>query len=210
MKKRIVYFGGTFDPPHAAHLEIGRAVLASGRADLVMYAPSYVPPHKRDRAITPFADRLAMTRLLVRGEPGLEATDFEDRIRLNPSYTLEVLRRYKHECPECDVAFVVGGDSLAELGTWYSARTLLEEFGVIVAPRTNVVLDWDALERTFGLVLTEKIRCGVLNSSFSEISSTFIRKKLEKNVFPDNIMNEAIKEYIREHGLYRIAESGEV
>ena len=206
---RIGYFGGTFDPPHLGHLAIGRAVLASGLADQVAYAPAYVPPHKQERKLSPFADRLAMTEALIRGEPGLWCCDLENRLRLFPSYTIEMLAAFRREHPADEVALVIGGDSLVQLPTWHRARELVAEYRVITFPRREWRPDWRELARFFGEEGAGRLRQGVLAVPFQEISSTSIRKKVEKGEKLDHIISEGVKTYLEEHGLYRGTEAEE-
>ena len=44
--KRIAFLGGAFDPPHPGHEMLARSVLALGVSDLVLWVPSWAPPHK--------------------------------------------------------------------------------------------------------------------------------------------------------------------
>ena len=93
------FYGGSFDPPHKGHLGIALGALKSGRTRRVLFAPAYDPPHKHGKKRAPFADRLAMVKLLIAGHPGLEACDIESRLALHPSYTIEVLAALERERP---------------------------------------------------------------------------------------------------------------
>ena len=59
------FYGGSFDPPHLGHLGIAKQALASGKTARVLFVPAFDPPHKSGGKRAPFADRLAMTRLLA-------------------------------------------------------------------------------------------------------------------------------------------------
>jgi cytidyltransferase-like protein len=72
---RIAFFGGTFDPPHRGHIAIARAAIARLGLDQVLVAPVATQPLKGGSGHSSFADRLAMVRLAVTGEPGLVASD---------------------------------------------------------------------------------------------------------------------------------------
>ena len=70
MKK--VFFGGSFDPPHAGHLGVARAALASGKCDEVIWFPAATPPHKMNAERASFEDRMNMIKLLIAGEKKYE------------------------------------------------------------------------------------------------------------------------------------------
>lgn len=207
---RVGYLGGSFDPPHAGHLAIARAALASGRVDRVAMAPAWEPPHKQGARREAFAERLELVKLLIAGaapdagaDDAIFAEDFEGRLRLEPSYTVEVLARYAQAHPDWDLVLVIGGDSLTQLPLWHRARALLERYGVLIFPRKGWTPDWAALERAFGDKIVQGLRCGVLDGPFCEISSTFLRKKLENSEKEIISIEEAVFKRIRERGLYQ-------
>ena len=95
---RTAYFGGSFDPPHNGHIALARAVVELDLADEVWLSAAYIPPHKQ-RRLSDFADRMAMLKLACRGLKQVFPCGIEDELKLNPSYTSEVLaelrRRYE-------------------------------------------------------------------------------------------------------------------
>ena len=66
-RRKIGLLGGTFDPPHLAHLILAQTALEQLKLHTVWFLPAFLPPHKRGRKITPFAHRLRMVRLAVFG-----------------------------------------------------------------------------------------------------------------------------------------------
>jgi nicotinate-nucleotide adenylyltransferase len=59
---RRLWFGGSFNPIHHAHLICARAVAEARGFDRVVLVPSYQPPHKAlAQDIAPAEDRLAMS-----------------------------------------------------------------------------------------------------------------------------------------------------
>ena len=61
--------GGSFDPPHLAHLALAQAALEQLALDEVVWLPARQSPHKADQAPASGADRVAMLQRLVDGEP---------------------------------------------------------------------------------------------------------------------------------------------
>ena len=74
---RIGIFGGTFDPIHLGHLRCAEEACEQLGLDTVWFVPAADPPHKTRRRIAPAADRLAMTRLAVAGNPRFSVSTIE-------------------------------------------------------------------------------------------------------------------------------------
>jgi nicotinate-nucleotide adenylyltransferase len=64
---RRVLLGGTFDPPHVAHLVAGEVAYRQLGADRVTFVPAGAPWQKAGRQVSDGQDRLEMTRLAVGG-----------------------------------------------------------------------------------------------------------------------------------------------
>ncbi|HYE77726.1 MAG TPA: nicotinate (nicotinamide) nucleotide adenylyltransferase, partial [bacterium] len=113
---RLGILGGSFDPPHHAHLAMARAALAWG-LDQVLLIPARVPPHKQTHALTDPYLRYAMAELAALNEPGLLVDPLELE-REGPSYTIDTLRALhgRGDLEECFV--LVGEDNWRTLGTW--------------------------------------------------------------------------------------------
>ena len=60
---KIGILGGTFDPPHNAHLEIAKRAIKQFDLDKVIFIPSGNPWQKKDA--TPFIHRYEMTKILI-------------------------------------------------------------------------------------------------------------------------------------------------
>ena len=65
---RTGILGGSFDPPHNAHLAMARAALQKIPLDRVLLMPSPRPPHKDAAEMTPYAQRVRMVELAIQGE----------------------------------------------------------------------------------------------------------------------------------------------
>ena len=204
MKK--VFFGGSFDPPHHGHLGIAKAALASGRCDEVVWFPAASPPHKLNARRASFADRMNMVQLLIKDEPGMSVSDFENRSGLNPSYTIDVLNKLERETG-IRYTLLIGADSLLSLHTWHRAKELVASTGFIIYPRAGAEVSLEKLQDIWGKQTAEKLFSSMLDGTFFEISSTEMKISMEKSDFRHNIISSAvfpaeIAAYIHEHRLY--------
>ena len=112
----VAIYGGSFDPPHVAHLFTASYVLATGGFERVLVVPVY--EHAFNKALAPFEHRVAMCRLCFAGLSGVEVSDIEAALP-RPSYTERTLERIAHEHPEWRLRFVMGSDALADTSKWH-------------------------------------------------------------------------------------------
>ena len=103
---KIGVLGGTFDPPHDAHLEIARRSISQFGLNKVIFIPSGNPWQKKDS--TSFLHRFEMTKILINESEFFEISDIE-KSEENPSYTYETLLRLDH--PKEDLYFILGSDT---------------------------------------------------------------------------------------------------
>ncbi len=108
---RIGVFGGTFDPPHVGHLIVAEYVREAVGLDRILFVPTATPPHKRDRAITPGEQRVAMVRLAVARHDPFSVSDMEVR-RGGVSFTADTLEELKGQHPAATLYFLLGMDNL--------------------------------------------------------------------------------------------------
>ncbi|MFM7062509.1 MAG: nicotinate-nucleotide adenylyltransferase [Actinomycetes bacterium] len=132
--RRVGILGGTFDPPHVGHLVVALDVLDALDLDEVVLMVAGDPWQKRDRPVTPAADRLAMVEAAVAGVPGLAAgTDEVDRD--GPTYTVDTLEALRTAEPARELFLVLGTDAAAGLTTWHRWSDLSSLATLVVVDR---------------------------------------------------------------------------
>ncbi len=204
MKRKVAFWGGTFDPLHYGHINLAQAVLDSGRSDLVLFVPAFAPPHKEQGKVSPYQDRLNMLRLALDGRDNMLVSEAEKELGAMPSYTFPVMEYLERCYPGDRLQLLVGGDSLAYLHCWYRGMEIPERWEVLTCPRPGSVLpDRDFLRQFWTEEMADRLLAGVLDTPFFEISSTDIRKKVEKGENTANIIPGKIMNYIKDRGLYR-------
>jgi len=140
--RRVAFYGGSFDPPHRAHLAVARAARAALDLDCVLFAPVGSQPLKPGGGSASFADRAEMIRLAIAGEVGFELSFLDaPQTAGQPNFTIDSLRKLSSEVGSgSDLFCLMGADSLANLRLWREASEIPFAATLVVAARPGVEL----------------------------------------------------------------------
>lgn len=197
--RRLAVIGGTFDPPHYAHLLIAEDVRRRFELSHVLFMPAGAPPHKRADQVSSAEDRYIMVLLATAGDPHFMVSRLE-LDRPGPSYSIDTIRRLKAETGEgAQVFWVIGADAALEILTWHQPDAILDEATVVAAPRPGC--DLNGLEETLGAERASKIM--VIEAPLTNISSTMIRRMVRQGESIRYLTPPAVADYIYKRGLYR-------
>jgi nicotinate-nucleotide adenylyltransferase len=129
---RIGLCGGTFDPPHAAHL--GASVLAMKRLrlDRMWWLVTPGNPLKDTRHLRPLQHRMADARELA-PHPRIDVTGLEAVI--NTRYTYDTLAYLVRRCPGVRFVWVMGADNLRSFYRWQNWRGIASLMPIAVVDR---------------------------------------------------------------------------
>ena len=129
---RIGLFGGTFDPPHAAHR--AACLLALHRLDLdrVWWLVTPGNPLKDTKGLAPLAERLAAAQALAH-HPRIDVTDLE--AELGTPYTYETVSYLRRRCPGVHFVWIMGADNLRSFHRWQRWRGIAQLVPIAVVDR---------------------------------------------------------------------------
>jgi nicotinate-nucleotide adenylyltransferase len=133
---RVGILGGSFNPPHLAHLVCASEALAQLGLDRVLLTPVAAPPHKAAEQDPGPEQRLELCRLAIGADERLGVCDLEV-LRGGPSYTVDTLRELHARTPEDDLTFIVGGDIALGLPSWREPEAVLGLARLAVAERSG-------------------------------------------------------------------------
>jgi nicotinate-nucleotide adenylyltransferase len=202
---RLGVFGGTFDPPHVGHLMIAERARDQLRLDRVMFIPSGNPPHKRRRQLSPAPDRVAMTRLAVRGNPAFRVSTLEVA-RPGSSYTVDTLRTLRARNPGARLYLLIGEDSLNELHTWHEPESVHALATLVVAPRPGGAAPRPHRrdrQSSAGAAIRRGTRTVWLDGPRLELSSSGIRARVRAGRSIRHLVPEPVERYLAARELYR-------
>jgi nicotinate-nucleotide adenylyltransferase len=193
--KKIILFGGTFDPIHIGHLILAEYAKEFINAEKVIFIPSYKPPHKLNYTPTNWKHRYNMVKLAIKNCKQFEISDFEIK-RKDVSYTYIAVDWFKKQYKDYDLYFLIGLDSLISLPTWEKWQDIVRKIKFLVGNRVTKHNLLSSLPKE----VVKKII--FFDSPIIEISSSEIRKRVKNFLSIKYLVLEKVEEYIKKHRLY--------
>ena len=129
---RIGLFGGTFDPPHLAHLAASLLALKRLRLDRVWWLVTPGNPLKNTRGLAPLNSRIAAARALTH-HPRIDVTGIEAVI--NTRYTYDTISWLIARCPRVRFVWIMGADNLRSFHRWQNWRGISKLVPIVVVDR---------------------------------------------------------------------------
>lgn len=188
MRRGIV--GGTFDPPHLAHLVVGETAYRQLGLDVVTFVPAGAPWQKSNRSVSDAEHRWNMTLAAIEGVDYFSADDREVR-RNGWSYTIDTMEEMEGD----DLVLILGADAASRLDTWHRASDVLATAAIAVVPRPGT--DRAAVDRTLGGA--EHVW---LDAPMIDISGTELRRRARAGESVRFLVREAVWFYIERHRIY--------
>ena len=193
--KRIGLFGGSFDPVHNAHLALATTALEQLKLDEVRWIP-VGQPWQKTRRLADAADREAMVRLAIAGEPRF-VLDRSELRRRGASFTLDTVREFVLAEPGAKAFLILGQDQYASLHTWRDWRELLALVTLAIANRPGAVL---AVNTQIARVEHQAVLLPMM-----DVSSTEVRRRVAAGESIASLVPDAVARYIEQRRLYSAA-----
>lgn len=196
-RPRLGVLGGSFDPPHLAHLAIASEAFHTLGLERVLFVPAAAPPHKVGCEGTPATTRLQLAALAVDDDLRFSVSSVE--IERGLVYTVDTVRALLQRHSDHDLVFIMGSDSLLQLDAWHEPEELLALCTLAVAPRPGdaAAAVAAAAERWGpGRVLR-------LDAPAIDLSSTQIRERVSRRRPIRYLVPRPVEKFIHEAGLYR-------
>ena len=155
---RLGLYGGTFDPVHLGHLIAARDALEQMHLDAVLFIPCARSPFKTGSPRTTDAQRVAMLRHALQGEPRFWFSRCE-LDRPAPSYTIDTAREVRMAFPHATFFWLIGADLMARLHEWAGWEDLRREVKFLLLERgKDVPVPGDGAARGSGLAASPASR----------------------------------------------------
>lgn len=200
-KKKIGIYGGTFNPPHVAHVRACEAFYHAIMPDELLVIPDFLPPHKElDNGATT-EERLEMTRLAFLSLPVAKVSDMEIQ-RGGRSYTAITLSELKAENNE--LYFLCGTDMFLTLDSWYRPD-LIFSLATICYVRRESDPENDIKLKELSDYYVKKYNAKVvpITVKVTELSSSELRNKIRSGKDVTEYLPTNVNKYIQNRGIYK-------
>ena len=191
---KIGVFGGSFNPPHKMHLNIGLELVNKQYVDKVIYVPTG-SKYKYKNNLLPDKNRLEMLEILTKTQEYLDVNDYE--LKDEVVYTCETLAYFKELYPNDEIYFICGADNLSYIDKWKNVEEILNNYKIIAMKRKG-----EDIEELLKKFVDYQNNIIVADVEQQDISSTDIREKLKNNENVLDVLDKDVYEYIRKNKLY--------
>lgn len=180
----IALFGGSFDPPHVAHVLAVVWAVSTQPLDRVWIEPVF--HHPLDKQPTPFAQRVAMCRAAFEWL-GDKVVVRQDESRLGGAgRTIDLLEDLRERHPKTRFRLILGTDQLTDRDRW-------KDFDRVLALAPPIVLGRPGHPDAPGFKA---------QITLPEVSSTAVRHALRDGRRPDGLVPAEVLDLIARLGLY--------
>ncbi|PKN58364.1 MAG: hypothetical protein CVU56_05685, partial [Deltaproteobacteria bacterium HGW-Deltaproteobacteria-14] len=183
-RRRVLLYGGSFDPPHLGHVMAATWALALERFDEVRLVPAF--GHPFGKRLTPFLLRCNMVAAAVAHlGPRVRVEAIEGELPA-PSYTIDTVNALSAREPGVAWTLMMGADAWADRRKWKAWDALEAKVSTLVVGRAGAP-DPDGV---------------VAETKLPDVSSTEVRRRAAASVAFDRLVPAAVTDLIRAHGLY--------
>jgi len=185
----IAVYGGSFDPPHVAHVLVACWARVSAGVDRVIVVPAW--RHAFEKRSAPYEDRVRMCELAMAPLDGVEVSRVERVIQ--ESRTLHVLEALQQAHPDATLRLVIGTDILPSTPRWHRWDAVAALAPPLLVGRRGYPADEAMLAAH---------RLDEPPLTMPELSSTEVRQRLGSGESVAGRVPTAVAEYAHERKLY--------
>lgn len=185
--KKVGILGGTFNPPHIGHLMMANEAYHALGLDEVRFMPNAVPPHKESSGATD-EQRKKMVELAIEDAPHFTLETFELE-RGGLSYTFDTMKTLTGQEPGVEFYFIIGGDSIDHLHTWYRIDELIQMVKFVGIRRPG-----SEAKTIYPVLMIDAPEIG--------LSSTLLRERFAVGKTVRYLLPKPVEAFIRKEGLY--------
>lgn len=207
-KKRILIYGGSFDPPHLGHLKTACAVQRAYEFDRFIFVPCKQSVLK-NKSLATGEQRFEMLKLAL--APYLNAAyhfeiDKRELERETPSYMLETLESFQRDDDKHSASFtlLLGTDAFQNFTRWHQWENILKLCDLLIMQRADIHQNKSIPQNLKTAISTSCCQLQYIEAGHYPIASSTLRQRIhEGESLEKNLLSEAVYDYIKTNHLYQ-------
>lgn len=199
LSKKIIIFGGSFDPVHKEHEKIVKKL--SSEFNEVIVVPSFISPFKAEGAHENAEHRLKLLNIVFEKLDNVKVSNYEIE-KGGTSFTLDTVKHFqdiyskKDGNEEYQMFFCIGSDLINSLETWKSFDTLKNLVAFFIVKRKGFSINSKLIKSLIDN--GAKIELSQIRGSEASSSQVGVAIAFSKN----DCISKIVLNYIKENKLY--------
>lgn len=183
--KKIIIFGGSFDPIHNGHIKAAKIAAKAIGASKVFFTPTYAKI-TNNHTVSKSQHRLKMVQLAIKDYSDFSICRWD--INNKNLYTINLLKHFKKRFKNAEIYLLIGADQVNNFSNWNSCNEISNLVRIIFVQRAGVKLNKQNIK---------KYQMECVGNTDIEISSSQLRYCSSRKY-----MNSAVVDYINNNLLY--------
>lgn len=176
--KKIIIFGGTFDPIHKGHLKMAKYAMKTLNADKLFFVIN-TKSNIKDSPVASYEEREKMLRLAIRNfsHKKYRIDKFEKNNSYNnePNYTIDTVKYFKDRFSNDEIYLLIGDDQYLKFNQWKDHQKIRDYVKILVSKRYTSNVDKQDKDDIF------------LKNNPVDVCSTQIRNGKNDKMLPKNV-----------------------
>ena len=185
--KRIGFFGGCFNPPTIAHMEIAQKAIKECNLDKIIFIPMGNKYSKKD--LIDFKFRYEMLKIYCDFNSKFEVSNMQEN-QINKTYAIDTFKDIEKIYCDSENFYIMGIDNFIKIENWKMHEDLLKNYQYIVFKRDELLENKNY----------NNVKFVDLNL---DISSTDVRNLIKENKSTEGLLYKDVEQYIKDNGLYK-------
>lgn len=185
---KIGFFGGAFNPPTIAHINLVKMALEEYSFDAIYFVP--VNNFYKKVGLIDISKRIDMLNLECTENPKMQVLDIERE--MNRAFKAnEIFEILKEKYPDDEIYFLMGEDNYEKMSSWENYEKLKQYKYLVFQRKENKKMK-----------VTPPNIIYMQNTENLKISSSIIRAMIRKEQDIEKYVSKDVKKYILENNLY--------
>ena len=183
--KKVGFFGGCFNPPTIAHINLAKKAMEVANLDEIVFVPMGNCYPKENLIDIKF--RYEMLEIATKNIKNFSVSNMQEN-QNKKSYAIDSFKTIDKNY-NCEKFFIMGDDNFIKINNWKDYDEL-KKYKFIVFERDKKI------KKNDNVIVVE-------NNNYKNITSSKVRQEIINNTYDENVLPNGVLKYIQEKKLYK-------